>query len=164
MKFIIFLFCLLFYYLPSSAALDLGVGTSSFVAGRAIPSLAVGLDAGGWGIDYRGVGAQTTVYAQNASTVGIYKIFVTEPLPIGEAIVGAGLGGAYITRTYRESPTSSIRKQTENVGGFYLALRYRVSFFYFGADSVLGLTPSNIWPNVTLNFQDMSHITIGISL
>lgn len=164
MKFVLVQIVIVYFVVVAHAALDFGVGTSSFVAGRAVPALAIGLDGAGWGVDFRGVGVQTTVYAQNAVTLAAYKQVINEHLGPGDAIVGAGVGGAYITRAYRPVITDTANKYTENVGGVYLSVKYRLSYFYVGADSLLGLTPNNLFQNIVLNFQDMSHITVGLTL
>lgn len=170
MRIVLFNFYLLMTVASAHAALDIGTGFSSFTSGRSIPSLAVGLDVGDWGFDYRGVGVQTTAYSQNANTFAIYNKYHVESLGMGRGkdssaiIVGAGLGGSYIHRTYRTSTTAEISKYTENVGGPYLSVKVRFSYFYFAADTILGLATGDISQNIFLNFQDMSFITFGVSI
>lgn len=147
----------------SQASYDFGVGASSFTAGRPVPALALGYDGDSWGAIYRSVGVRTTIYAQNAWTLAGHRYKYKESLGPINASIGAGLGLAYMTRAYRDSPTATVETTNESAIGPHLALKLNYGYFYFGWDTLLGLTPQ-IMQHIALNFQDLSHVTIGISL
>lgn len=156
---------ILFFFIssPCLAGFDFGIGTSSITSGRPSPALALGAESGEWGIFYRSVGVQTTVYAQNAWTLGGYKKVLNEPIGPFGASAGAGLGATHLLRTYRDSPTSSIETESDTVVGPQFHVKFQYGIFYLGFDTLLGLT-SRVEQHITLNFQDVSHFTIGISL
>lgn len=160
MKFVLFITIL--YTLPGSAAFDLGIGSSSITSGRPAPALAINWSSSTWGALYRSVGVQTAVYAQNAWTIAAYKPIATEKLgPITNEI-GAGLGGAYILRTYRFTGNADITTERDYAIGPHLTLKLSYGAFYLGFDTLLGLT-SKVVQHLVLNFQDVSHTTLGIS-
>lgn len=141
-------------------AVDIGIGTSSVTGGRPIPALGVGLEIENWGMLLRSEGVQSTIYSQNAWTVAGYKTIFSENVGILETSIGAGFGVSYILRTYRDSLTSEIETTKEYVLGPHLAVKFQLSFFYLGFDTLLGLT-KQIQQHLVLNFQDVSHVTIG---
>lgn len=156
----------LFSFLMSSmslASIDLGLGTSNFTAGRPVPSLAVGLNSNDWGLLYRSEGVQTTIYAQNAWTVAGYKKLHSENIGFIDAHIGAGLGTTYLLRAYRDSPTADTEKESEFVFGPHFLVKFEIGSFYIGFDTLLGLT-SDVTQHLVLNFQDVSHFVIGMSL
>ena len=161
MRFIFLIF--LFVGSFCQASIDLGVGASSFTTGRPAPALAIGLDNGSWGALYRSSGVQTTIYAQNAWTVAGFKIVYSENLGITHPSIGVGLGATYINRSYRRSLTSDIESYGESVLGPHFYLKIQLGPAYLGFDTLLGLT-SNIVQHLVLNFQDVSHITVGFAL
>ncbi|MBL7545985.1 MAG: hypothetical protein JNL11_19355 [Bdellovibrionaceae bacterium] len=160
MRFVVILMCLSF--IDCFGAVDFGVGTSSVTGGRPVPSLAVGLEIDNWGMLLRSEGVQTTIYSQNAWTVAGYKTVFSEKFGIVGSSVNAGFGGAHILRTYRESLTSEIETTKEYVLGPHLAVKFQLGFLYLGFDTLLGLT-KQITQHLTLNFQDVSHVTIGFT-
>lgn len=141
---------------------DLGVGTSSFTGGRPIPALALGIEVAGYGVLFRGAGVQTTIYAQNSWTFAAYKQVYREQSGMLAASLGAGLGGAYIVRSYKRSLDSEAQNTYENVIGPHFSAKFEVGVIYLGFDTVLGLT-KKILQHVALNFQDMSHVTLGFT-
>jgi len=141
----------------------MGVGSSSFTAGRPALALALGYDADTWGAMYRSVGVRTTIYAQNAWTLAAHPYKYKENIGPIEASVSGGLGAAYMLRSFRDSPSAANETTKETAIGPHLALKFRYGVFYFGFDTLLGLTPQ-VLQHLVLNFQDLSHVTIGISL
>lgn len=148
----------------SDSSIDLGLGTSSFANGRPVNSLALGVDLNSWGIDFRSEGVQTTVYAQNAWTMAAYSRVYKEAVgrSFGDLSLLVGFGGSIIHRGYRTSISESTNTVKEYLVGPYLALKYQVSFFYIGADTVMGI--GDLTQTLFLNYRDMSHFTIGLSL
>lgn len=154
---------LLSWALPCKATVDVGVGTSSFTAGRAVPALALGFEASSWSALYRSVGVRTPIYAQNAWLVAGHMVKHTENLGAMEATLSAGVGAAHFVRAYRNSPASPTETQSESAFGPHLAMKVKYGPVYLGFDTLLGLT-SQIPQHLVLNFQDLSHVTLGISL
>lgn len=152
----------IFSFFRCFGAIDVGVGTSSFTGGRPAPALAVGLEYDSWGMLVRSVGVQTTIYSQNAWTVAAYKNIFSEKTGILGVSAGAGFGGTYILRTYRTSLISEIENNKEYVLGPHLSAKFQLGFFYLGFDTLLGITKS-IQQHILLNFQDVSHVTIGFT-
>lgn len=148
--------------LKSLAMIDIGVGSSSVTGGRSAPAVALGLEYDSWGILARSVGVQTTIYAQNAWTVGAYKNIYNEKFGILGSSIGFGLGGSYIFRTFRESLTADIETSKEYALGPVLIAKFQLGPLYLGFDTVLGIT-KQIVQHLVLNFQDVSHVTIGVS-
>ncbi len=157
--------CVLIIFISSSvlASIDIGVGTSSFTSGRAAPALALGVDIGNWGLLYRSVGVQTTIYSQNSWTLAGIKNIYTEKMGITTAFMGAGLGTCYIMRSYRESPSSVTDSYNETVIGPHLLFKIQLGPAFLSFDTLLGLS-TNIIQHMALNFQDVSHISLGIAL
>ncbi len=162
MRVIIFL-TVLFTSTYSEASIDFGLGTSSFTYGRAVPSLNVSVESALWGLTYQSEGVQTPIYAQNAWTVSGYRIVQADKFSLGDLSIGAGLGASYIVRSYRSSLTAKEERVSEYVIGPYFCAKYEIGFFFIGFNTLLGIT-SQIQEHVLLNFQDMSHITLGITL
>lgn len=157
-------FVLLLVPLSSLAAIDLGLGTSNFTAGRPVVSLALGYEPNpDWGLLYRSEGVQTTIYAQNAWTAAWYKKISAETIGWSDATMGAGVGTTYILRSYRISKTADEKKQSEFVLGPLLLVKYKIGPMYIGFDTLLGLT-TDVTQHIVLNFQDVSHVTFGVSL
>jgi hypothetical protein len=156
------IYLLLFFSTQGHSAVDLGIGSSSFTGGRPVPALAVGVDLGNWGALYRSVGVQTSIYSQNAWTFGAYKSIYTDKSGSLGSSVGAGLGGTYILRTFRKSPNDSIETTKEYVLGPHLSLKFDLGPVFLSFDTLLGLS-RQIVQHLVLNFQDVSHVTIGIS-
>lgn len=155
---------LILFFLPQVwASVDIGIGSSSFTAGRPIPALALGFDGDSWGAIYRSVGVRTTVYAQNAWMLAGHPYKFKENLGMFEGSISAGLGAASMVRAYRDSPSAATASKNEFVFGPQFALKVRYGYFYFGFDTLLGLN-SQIVQHVVLNFQDLAHVTFGISL
>ncbi|MGE0634725.1 MAG: hypothetical protein AB7O96_20095 [Pseudobdellovibrionaceae bacterium] len=161
MKLILIL--LLFKSSVCFAVFDFGVGTSSVTAGRAIPSLALEAGSDSWGLLYRSEGVRTTIYSQNAWTLAGYKTAHTEKVGDITASIRAGLGATYLVRGYRSSPTAKTETETEHVIGPHLSVKFQYGAIFFGLDTLLGLT-KDITQHLALNFQDVSHLTFGITL
>lgn len=161
MKYIYIL--LIFIGSTAFATIDIGVGTSSYTSGRAAPALALGVDTGNWGLLYRSVGVQTTIYSQNSWTIAGIKNIYAEKMGITTAFMGAGLGTCYILRSYRQSPSSTTDSYNETVIGPHLLFKIQFGPAFLAFDTLLGLS-TNIVQHILLNFQDVSHITFGISL
>lgn len=159
----IFITLLIFICSQAFATIDIGVGTSSFTAGRAAPALALGVDTGNWGLLYRSVGVQTTIYAQNSWTLAGLKNIYTEKLGSMNASMGAGLGTSYMMRSFRQSPTATTDSYNETVIGPHLMFKIQFGPGFLAFDTLLGLS-SNIVQHIVLNFQDVSHITVGFTL
>lgn len=159
----IFITLLFFICSQAFATIDIGVGTSSFTAGRAAPALALGVDTGNWGLLYRSVGVQTTIYAQNSWTLAGLKNIYTEKLGAMNASMGAGLGTSYMMRSFRQSPTATTDSYNETVIGPHLMFKIQFGPGFLAFDTLLGLS-SNIVQHIVLNFQDVSHITVGFTL
>lgn len=148
----------------SHATLNVGLGTSSFTYGRAVPSLNLGFEMESkWNIEYQGEGAQTTAYSQNAWTLAGYKTVQENQNGILGASIGIGLGASYILQAYRTSPTAITEKNSDTVVGPYLSAKFSLGTFYIGFSTLLGLT-SEIHQHILLNYQELSHVTIGVSL
>lgn len=158
-------FFILFLFICSNAlaTIDIGVGTSSFTSGRAAPALALGVDTGNWGLLYRSVGVQTTIYAQNSWTAAGLKNIYTEKIGALNASMGAGLGASYMMRSYRQSPTATTDSYNETVIGPHLMFKIQFGPTFLAFDTLLGLS-TNITQHIVLNFQDVSHVTFGIAL
>ena len=156
------LFAFYFLCLQSLAGIDIGIGSSSFTGGRPVPTLAIGVDAGHWGLLYRGVGVQTSIYAQNAWTLAAYETVYSEKFGNLSSSIGAGAGGSYILRTFRSAPTDDLESTHEYVIGPHLCLKFEFGPVHLGFDTLLGLT-RQIVQHLALNFQDMSNVTIGMS-
>ncbi len=154
---------LFFVSSPCLAGFDFGIGTSSITSGRPSPTLALGADSSEWGLLFRSVGVQTTVYAQNAWTLGGFKKILNEPIGPFSAAAAAGVGLTYMLRTYRDSPSASTESESDTIVGPQFQVKFQYGFFYLGFDTLLGLT-SRVEQHITLNFQDVSHFTIGMSL
>lgn len=159
----IFITLLIFICSQAFATIDIGIGTSSFTAGRAAPALALGVDTGNWGLLYRSVGVQTTIYAQNSWTLAGLKNIYTEKLGAMNASMGAGLGTSYMMRSFRQSPTATTDSYNETVIGPHLMFKIQFGPGFLAFDTLLGLS-SNIVQHIVLNFQDVSHITVGFTL
>lgn len=147
----------------TKASIDIGLGTSSFTYGRAIPSLNVAYASTKWSVIFQSEGVRTTIYAQNAWTIAGYKNIQQDRLGSGAASIGGGLGATYILRTYRDSLTANLEDVSEYVVGPYVTTKYEYGKFFVGFNILLGLT-SKIQDHILLNFQDMSHIVFGLSL
>jgi hypothetical protein len=158
-------FFILFLFISSNAlaTIDIGVGTSSFTSGRAAPALALGVDTGNWGLLYRSVGVQTTIYAQNSWTAAGLKNIYAEKIGVLNASMGAGLGTSYMMRSYRQSPTATTDSYNETVIGPHLMFKIQFGPTFLAFDTLLGLS-TNIVQHIVLNFQDVSHVTFGIAL
>lgn len=160
----LFFFFVLLSPLYSTAKVNIGAGTSSFTSGRAVPSLNLGIETDSkWSAEFQSEGVQTTVYSQNAWTLAGYKVVHENKSEFLGASIGAGLGATYIVRAYRTSPTATTDKLTESVVGPYLSARFNAGVFFIGFNTLLGLT-SEVQQHILLNFQEVSHITIGVSL
>lgn len=159
----IFFIILILFRLSSFASIDLGVGSSSFTSGRGAPALALGVDSGSWALLYRSVGVQTTIYAQNSWTFAGLKNVYTEKIGLMNAFAGAGIGGSYMTRSYRSSPSATTESYSETVLGPHLLFKIQLGPTFLAFDTLLGLS-SNVFQHVVLNFQDVSHVSFGISL
>ena len=153
---------ILFIFLQCPAAVDIGIGASSFTGGRSAPALAVGLETENWGILFRSVGVQTTIYSQNAWTVAACKNVYSQSFGVLKNSIGAGIGGSYILRSYRPSVDSEIETTKEYVLGPHLSAKFEFGPVYLGFDTLLGLT-KDITQHLVLNFQDMSHVTFGFT-
>jgi hypothetical protein len=149
-------------FLNCFGAVDIGIGTSSVTGGRPVPALGVGLEIENWGMLLRSEGVQTTIYSQNAWTLAGYKTIFSENIGILGSSIGAGFGATYILRSYRESLTSEMETTKEYVLGPHLSVKFQLSFFYLGFDTLLGVT-KQITQHLVLNFQDVSHVTIGFT-
>lgn len=158
-------FFILFGFICSTAfaTIDIGVGTSSFTSGRAAPALALGVDTGNWGLLYRSVGVQTTIYAQNSWTLAGLKNIYNEKNGVLNSSLGAGLGASYMMRSYRQTPTATTDSYNETVIGPHLMFKMQFGPMFLAFDTLLGLS-TNIVQHVVLNFQDVSHVTFGITL
>ncbi|MBN8540536.1 MAG: hypothetical protein J0L82_09130 [Deltaproteobacteria bacterium] len=156
---------IIFFFISSScwASFDFGIGASSITSGRPSPALALGAESTEWGVLFRSVGVQTTVYAQNAWTLGGYKKILNEPMGPFAVSAGAGLGATYMLRDYRDSPSASNETESDAIVGPQFLVKFQYGVFYLGFDTLLGLT-SRFEQHITLNFQDVSHITVGMSL
>lgn len=153
----------LFLALPIKASVDVGLGSSSFTSGRPVPALALGFDGETWGAVYRSVGVQTPIYAQNAWTVAGHRYKLKENFGAVEGSISAGLGASYIVRAFRDSPAAEVESVNEYLIGPHFSLKLQWGYAYIGFDTLLGLHPQ-IQQHVLLNFQDMSHVTVGMSL
>lgn len=153
---------LIFFSSLSFASIDIGAGTSSVMSGRPAPTLALNWNSSSWGVLYRSVGVQTPVYAESAWTVAAYKVVHTETMGLLDADVGAGLGGSYILKNFRFDSTVPMESEHDFVVGPELCLKFTMGPVYLGFDTLLGLT-SAVLQHVLLNFQDVSHVTIGLS-
>lgn len=159
--FFLFLLLIPFY---SRATLSIGAGTSSFTYGRAAPSLNLAFESDSkWSFEYQSEGVQTTVYSQNAWTLAGYKTLQETKSGILGATIGAGLGASYIMSTYRTSPTATTEKNYDYVVGPYLSAKFNIGIFFIGFNTLLGLT-SEIQQHIFLNYQELSHVTLGVSL
>ena len=142
---------------------DFGVGTSSVTSGRPVPAVAFGYDNDSWGLVYRSTGVQTPIYAQNA-WMGAWDLrWSKEQMWFFDATIGAGAGAAYVLGSYRESLTASTEFKSDVIVGPHLYLKLKVGPVYLGFDTILGIT-SKVQQHLVLNFQDVSHFTIGVSL
>jgi hypothetical protein len=161
---ILFFLTLLAPLFSMATTVSLGAGTSSFTYGRAVPSLNLAVDTDSkWGVEYQSEGVQTTIYSQNAWTVAGYKIVQENQTGILGAAIGIGLGGSYMLRTYRTSLTANTEKSSDTAVGPYFSAKFKVGIFYIGFNTLLGLT-SSVQEHIVLNFQEMSHLTVGVSL
>jgi hypothetical protein len=150
--------------LSSGATVSLGVGTSSFTYGRAAPSLDLAIESDSkWGLEFQSEGVQTTVYSQNAWILAGYKTIQEDRSEIFGASIGAGFGASYILRSYRTATTSASDKTSDSVIGPYLSAKFSLGMFYLGFNTLLGLT-TEVQQHVLLNFQEVSHVTIGVTL
>lgn len=157
-------FALLLLPLCSEARLNIGAGTSSFTYGRSVPSLNLAIETdSGWNLEYQGEGVQTTIYSQNAWTLGGYKTVHSIRGGLLGSSIGAGLGTSYILRTYRTSTTAPTDTESDYVIGPYLSVKFNIGMFFIGFNTLLGLT-KEIQQHILLNYQEVSHITIGVSL
>lgn len=157
------IYCFIFLFgWQSQAMINIGVGSSSVTGGRSAPAVALGLEYDNWGFLARSVGVRTPIYAQNAWTAGVYKNIYNEKIGFLNSAVGFGFGGSYIYRTYRESLVAEIESSSEYAIGPALIAKFQIGPIYLGFDTVLGIT-KQIVQHLTLNFQDVSHVTIGVS-
>lgn len=142
---------------------DFGLGASSVTSGRPVPAVALGYDNDSWGLVYRSTGVQTPIYAQNA-WMGAWDLkWANEQMWFMDATIGVGAGAAYVLSGYRESLTASTEFKSDVIVGPHLYLKVKVGPVYLGFDTILGLT-SKVVQHLVLNFQDVSHVTIGVSL
>lgn len=151
------------FSIEGKASFDFGLGSSSFTAGRPVPALALGYDGDSWGAMYRSVGVQTPIYAQNAWTVAGHRYKLKENFGSIQGSISAGLGASYMVRAFRDSPTAEVESTKEYIFGPHFSLKLQWGYAYFGFDTLLGLHPQ-IQQHILLNFQDMSHVTVGMSL
>lgn len=149
-------------YVQAHAAIDIGFGNSSFTSGRAVPSLALGFTTDSWSLLYRSVGVQTTIYSQNSWTIGAFKNAYHDSSGVLNSSIGAGIGGSYSLRAFRPSLTDEINSKKEFVVGPHLILRLQAGLMFVAFDTLLGLT-KQIEQHLTLNFQDVSHVSIGVT-
>lgn len=146
----------------SFASIDIGGGTSSVTSGRPAPALALNWNSASWGVLYRSVGVQTTVYAQNAWTLAGYKVVHSEKIGLLSADVGTGFGGCYILRNYRFDSSVAMKSEKDFAVGPHLFLKLSMGPVYLGFDTLLGVT-SAVLQHLLLNFQDVSHVTVGLT-
>ena len=142
---------------------DFGLGTSSVTSGRPVPAVALGYSNDSWGLVYRSTGVQTPIYAQNAWMGAWDLIWPKEQMWFMDATIGVGAGAAYVLGAYRESLTATTEYKSDVIVGPHLYLKLKVGAVYLGFDTILGLT-SNVVQHLVLNFQDVSHVTVGVSL
>lgn len=157
-------FLVLLSPLHSEAKLNIGAGTSSFTYGRAVPSLSLAIETdSSWNLEYQSEGVQTTVYSQNAWTLAGYKTVHNIRSGVLGASIGTGLGTSYILRVYRTSTTASTEKESDYVIGPYLSTQFNIGMFFIGFNTLLGLT-KDVQQHILLNYQEVSHIIIGVTL
>ncbi len=91
-----------------------------------------------------------------------YKVAYSEKFGPVTSLIGAGVGGTYIVRSYRPSPTDPTETVNEHVLGPHFLLKFEFGPTFLAFDTVLGLT-HQIQQHIFLNFQDVSHVTLGLS-
>lgn len=159
-----FLFFFVLFVPLYSNAFDIGVGSSSVTYGRPIPSLSLAFDTDSkWSYEYQSEGVQTTIYSQNSWTLAGYKTFHENRNGILGATIGAGIGATYILRTFRDSPTATIEQDNDFAMGPFLSAKFKIGRFFLAFNTLLGLT-SEVQQHIFLNYQEVSHIVIGVSL
>jgi hypothetical protein len=145
------------------ATVDVGAGTGSFAAGRPILSLALGADGADYGGLYRSEGVRTTAYAQNAWTGAFYKKVNSDKFSIGSFMAGVGFGVSYMIRSYKDPNASDTDVVRDSAFGPHFIVRYTIGPVFLSFDTLLGLT-TDIAEHIALNFQDVSHVSIGVSI
>ena len=157
-----FKYLLLFIFFGASssfAALDVGIGYSSFTSGQTVPSILVQGNMGKNAIDFTTVG-----YASEYDYLSGYSSSYYSVDTAGRYLslnVDYGLGGGFYfsERGYQEAPSSEVEK-SQDVGigpAFFLRLNVGDNLFV-RIQSLLGVGHGN---NVALIFQDVSHFSLG---
>ena len=157
----------LFLFIPGlvgAAQWDLGTGFSSVTSGRYVPTLALGVQSESWGLLYRSLGARTPVYSQNAWAAGGHFVLMDEKFGWASASMGVGAGAVYIVRSFRGSPSADSVYNYDPVLGPLFVFRVKVGPVFVSWDIVLGLSSDSFFQNAVLNFQDVSHVSLGLSL
>lgn len=94
--------------------------------------------------------------------IGVGSSSVTGGRSAPAIALGFRFGGSYILRTYWESLTAEIETSKKYAIGPALIAKFQLGPLYLGFDTVLGLN-KQFFQHLVLNFQDVSHVTIGVS-
>ncbi len=87
-----------------------------------------------------------------------------ESLGFVRASMGIGAGASYIVRSFRGSPSADLVYDYDPVVGPLFYFRLKMGPVYLAWDTVLGLNASSWYQHAALNFQDVSHVSLGLSL
>lgn len=160
-KGLVFLSILLFSQLVV-ASIDLGIGISSSLSGRAIPALAVGTNISSYKLSVVSVGVQTSTYYQSNYVVNLFKTWKAGSFIFGEVEAGFGAGVFYTAKGFQDTGGGALEEKTEFGIGPSLQMKW---FFagpiYFNIEAVFGLR--DLYTHAMLNFQDVVNLSIGAS-
>jgi hypothetical protein len=89
---------------------------------------------------------------------------MNESFGFAQATMGLGAGAVYIVRSFRGSPSADAVYNYDPVWGPLFVFRLKMGPVFVSWDIVLGLSSTSFFQNALLNFQDVSQVSLGLSL
>ena len=154
---------IIFLSLPATASVDLGVGMTSAMGGRNIPSLAGGFKGSKWEFTGFATGVQSELYYHSAYGLNAYRHWKSGSILGGTVNSGFGLGVIYASRGFQDLGSTDEEIKSDFAAGPAFEVQWLfVGPLYFRLEAMYGLRNFNA--HVALNAQDFVHLSLGFSL
>lgn len=145
------------------ANVDFGVGMTSAMGGRQVPSLSAAYRGAQWEFTGFATGVQNEFYFHSAYGLNGYRVWKSGLLLNGQVLSGFGLGAIYSTRGFMDTgATTEDTKADVALGPALEMLWFFAGPVYLRLEALYGLR--DLGAHLTLNAQDFVHLSLGLSL
>jgi hypothetical protein len=142
---------------------DFGVGLSSSMSGRKIPSLNAGFEINNWQVNGGITGARSAYYYHSNYSVSVMKNWDSGVFVRGKLRSGVGVGLFYTEIAFQDEGASS--EETSNDFGFGPAFKvrwYALDPFFVNLELIFGIR--DVYRNLTMNGQDLVSFSMGVEI